>query len=303
MILSAGLSPAWQQILRFDQFRTGNVNRAAEAHWCASGKVINVAVAAKSLGEEISLVSAIGGLTGDAIQRDLRQRGLPTEWIDTGKPTRVCTTIIDDAGQVTELVEEAASVSEEVLADFVDRARFYSSIAAVSVFTGSLPKGTPADLFAQIMPHSAGRLILDLRGESLRHCLAHRPFLVKPNRDELESTVGKPMQDDRDLLTAMNQLNDAGAEWVLITNGPEEVWLTSLKSRYRFTPPRVEVINPIGSGDCLAAALAVGLSREQDVVEAVRFGVAAATHNCQQLLPGRLDIGRCRELFNQVVVE
>ena len=39
MIVAAGLTPAWQQILRFDALRLGEVNRAVEAHWCASGKV------------------------------------------------------------------------------------------------------------------------------------------------------------------------------------------------------------------------------------------------------------------------
>ena len=47
MILSAGLTPAWQQILVFDGFRYGEVNRAAEAVWCASGKVFNAGIAAQ----------------------------------------------------------------------------------------------------------------------------------------------------------------------------------------------------------------------------------------------------------------
>lgn len=30
MIVAAGLTPAWQQIMRFEQFLPGEVNRAAE---------------------------------------------------------------------------------------------------------------------------------------------------------------------------------------------------------------------------------------------------------------------------------
>ncbi len=45
MIVVAGLSPAWQQILSFDELRWGEVNRARSAHWCASGKVLNVGIA------------------------------------------------------------------------------------------------------------------------------------------------------------------------------------------------------------------------------------------------------------------
>ena len=49
VILSAGLTPAWQQILVFDAFHPGEVNRAVEAHWCSSGKVLNAGIAAQHL--------------------------------------------------------------------------------------------------------------------------------------------------------------------------------------------------------------------------------------------------------------
>ena len=45
MILAAGLTPAWQQIVEFDGFAVGQVNRARSVHWCASGKVLNVGIA------------------------------------------------------------------------------------------------------------------------------------------------------------------------------------------------------------------------------------------------------------------
>ena len=50
-----------------------------------------------------------------------------------------------------------------------------------------------------------------------------------------------------------------------------------------------EVVNPIGCGDCLAAGIAVALSEGADMVDAVRFGMAAAAQNATDLLPARLD--------------
>ena len=52
MILNLGMSPAWQQILHMNCFREGEVNRARESIWCASGKVLNVARALKCLSVE-----------------------------------------------------------------------------------------------------------------------------------------------------------------------------------------------------------------------------------------------------------
>ena len=50
MILAAGLTPAWQQILSFRRFIPGEVNRAEQSIWCGSGKVLNVGCALHHLG-------------------------------------------------------------------------------------------------------------------------------------------------------------------------------------------------------------------------------------------------------------
>ena len=57
IILAAGLTPAWQRTMVFDVFHPGGVNRASEVHECASGKVLNVAMALQALGAETRSVS------------------------------------------------------------------------------------------------------------------------------------------------------------------------------------------------------------------------------------------------------
>ena len=49
MIVVAGLTPAWQSILRFTKLEMGEVNRAAEVLRCGSGKVLNVGLALAAL--------------------------------------------------------------------------------------------------------------------------------------------------------------------------------------------------------------------------------------------------------------
>jgi fructose-1-phosphate kinase PfkB-like protein len=70
---------------------------------------------------------------------------------------------------------------------------------------------------------------------------------------------------------------------------------------HRFQPPRVEhVVNPIGSGDCLAAGIAWATASGHDMLEAIRRGIAAAADNVGQLLPARLDARRVSELQSRV---
>ena len=92
MILAAGLTPAWQQVLVFDAFTPGAVNRARQVHWCASGKVLNVARALHQLGGRSKALAPVGGTLGQVIPRDFDRLGIAARWVEVGHPTRVCTT-------------------------------------------------------------------------------------------------------------------------------------------------------------------------------------------------------------------
>ncbi|OYV78607.1 MAG: hypothetical protein B7Z73_19530, partial [Planctomycetia bacterium 21-64-5] len=152
MIISLGLSPAWQQILRFDALRIGEVNRAAEARWCSSGKVFNVGIALSQLGVACRLVSPVGRNVHDHVEAELRELGVESKLIVCDEPTRVCTTLIDSSsGTVTELVENArplaASVHDRVAVQYAAEVVAADAV----VMTGSLPAGTPTSFYRDLL--------------------------------------------------------------------------------------------------------------------------------------------------------
>lgn len=298
MILVAGLSPAWQQILAFDQFRPGEVNRASECHWCASGKVLNVGIAAHHLGAETKTLTLLGGSTGEQAREDCERLGVPLEIISSATPTRVCTTLLDrQTGTITELVENANSIIEEELIQFVARYRTLVKQASVVVLTGSLPAGMPATFYRDLLQETNVPAILDVRGPELLEALVHRPWLVKPNREELARTFLHA--GEFDFKTAMQNLVAQGAEHVLISQGGQSLHLMETAGHSEFAPPAVDVINPIGCGDSLAAGLAVGCARGETIEESIRLGMAAAAANAVELLPARLDPVKVRSFLSR----
>lgn len=296
MILVAGLSPAWQQIMVFDALRSGQVNRAVEVHWCASGKVLNVGRAITQLGGRQCTLSLLGGPTGQAIDHEFARAAIDSRWIWAGSPTRVCTTVLErSSGLVTELVQNAAPIAAMELEAFAAAFREQAAAAEVVVLTGSLPPGAGPTFYRELAQATPVPLILDVRGEELLHVLELQPLLVKPNREELAATLGRSIQDDKELHAAMREINRRGAAWVLVSQGGQAAWLSSLNALYRVDVPAIPVINPIGSGDCLAAGLAVRISQGDDVPAAVGTGMAAAMENARQLLPARIEARRVKE--------
>ncbi len=309
MILSAGLTPAWQQILVFDQVRWGEVNRAREVAWCGSGKVLNAGMAAHHLGGPSLTLAPLGGLPLAEIEREFAALGVPRRWIETCAATRVCTTVLDRApsrsntGQITELVENGRPLGASEYLAFHAAYMEEAARAEVVVLTGSLPNSAPTSFYRDLAACTPCPMVLDFRGAGLLSVLDLKPYVVKPNRAELGQTLGRSLDDDAELLDAMRELNRLGAQWVVVTEGPQAVWLSSSNEVYRLVPPPMaEVVNPIGCGDALAAGIAWATRRGDSIVDAVRFGIGAAGDNLRQLLPCRLDPGNAVNLAGEVEV-
>jgi 1-phosphofructokinase family hexose kinase len=304
LILSAGLTPAWQQILVFDRVRWGEVNRAREVAWCGSGKVLNAGMAVHRLGGPSLTLAPLGGLPLTEIDREFAKLEVPRRWIETRAATRVCTTILDQStGRITEMVENGRPLDDGEYCAFLAAYAEEAARAQAVVLIGSLPDGASISLYRDLVARTRCPMILDFRGDGLLSVLDLKPYVVKPNREELEQTIGRSLDDDTNLLDAMHQLNRLGAQWVVVTQGHEAVWLASVDRAFRLTPPRIaEVVNPIGCGDCLAAGIAWATRRGDSIVDAVRFGMGAAGDNLGKLLPCRLEAQNVMRLAERVEV-
>ena len=305
MILSGGLTPAWQHVLEFASFRVGAVNRAVSQWHGASGKAVNVAVALAYLNRPVRLATPLGGTTGQALASDLQSLPVDLRAVWGPHATRTCTTLIDRSrpGVVTELVEESPPLTLDTLAAFTGTLREAGSDATMCVLSGSLPPECPSDVYAELLAGLSCPVILDARGPELLAALPQRPLVVKPNREELAHTLGHGIENTTALLRGMKALNDRGAQWVVITQGSHAVWARSQRECWRLQPPRIDAINPIGSGDCMTAALADALSQGQSMPDALRWAVAAAVDNATTLRPARLCAKRMTALEKQIEVQ
>ena len=304
MIIAAGLTPAWQQVLLFDRFRVGEVNRAVEAVWCASGKVINAGLALHHLGGPSTTLALVGGQSGESIARELSDLGVERVLIESRRSTRVCTTILDrSSGVTTELVENAAPVEAAEIAAFIEAYAEAARGARMAVLSGSLPKGAPPTFYRTLLERTPCRAVVDARGEELLETLPLEPFVVKPNREELGRTIGREIRSEEDLLEAIADVHRRGAEWVVVSDGKGRLIASGEGALRMYRPATVPTVNPIGCGDCLAAGIAWACDRGMAVPEAVRFGMAAAAENAAMLLPSRLDLDKVRRRMAEVEME
>jgi len=305
MILTAGLTPAWQQVMVFESFCFGEVNRASEVKWLAQGKVTNAGIGVHCLGGPSLTLATMGGPPLTQIDRELDELGVPHRWVVTEVSTRVCTKILErSTGVITELVENGRPLKASELDEFLRVYAEEAEKADVAIITGSLPTGTPCTYYRELVQRATCPVVLDFRGEGLLKTLDLKPLVVKPNREELTQTVGHPLENDEQLLAAMRSLNERGAQWAVVTRGDGPILATSASKTYRFHPLSVEcVANPIGSGDAMTAGIAWAIRDGRSIVDSIKLGIAAATENLRRIETCRLDPVWGVEHAEQVEVE
>ena len=283
MIICIGTTPTAQRTMFFDRLVPGEVNRAAAVFETASGKSINVALVLRALGEGAIASGFLGGPRGAFIRTRLDELGIRHHFITTAVPTRLCTTVIDRAGgTTTELVEESLPLSEDDWQNMRRMVWQLLGLGSMLVLSGSLPPGAPQDFYRYCIEAAAKEgieSIIDGRGEPLRQSLPLRPLLVKPNRSELAGMFELSIQSEAELKDAAKRLTDMGARWALITMGREGALLTDGTDCWRITPPAIEAVNAIGSGDSMTAGVAVALRQGKSMLDATVFGTACAAAN------------------------
>ena len=269
------------------------VNRAIDVRECASGKSINVARVAHTLGEKVIATGILGGDRASVVRRDLDRAGIPHDFVEVDARTRMCVTVIDQAGATaTELIEESSAVRKEDsgrlllhLAPLLDRAK-------VLVMSGTIAPELGDDLYARCVRLARERgikTIVDAKRDPLMLALRERPTVVKPNRAELSQTVGEEIASDASLESAIRRCIELGAEWVAVTNGARETVISDGSGFWSIPTPRVNVVSPIGSGDAFAAGVAVGIVRGLPLPDACALGVACGAANAQTALAGHVE--------------
>lgn len=303
MILCVGGTPAMQRTLSFERLVPGEVNRAKEVRVTASGKVSNAARVAATLGSSALFATFLGGDSGRFVAEKLDEEGVARDIVWTEAPTRACTTLLHGGG-ATELVEEAGAVTAEDAAALEEIACKHLPESHALCLIGSLPSGVPEDFYARLVEaaNDAGvPALVDAQKAPLIEALAARPFIVKPNLEEAAATLG--LREGSTARDAARALVEEGARWAIVSEGAKgSVLGNGSGEMWRIESPKLEAVNPIGSGDSLAAGFLHSLTRGAPAPEAAAYGTACAAANVLTPTSGVVRPSDIEELLPKVRV-
>lgn len=307
MIITVTPNPALDRTLTVPAIVFDEMVRASESRLDLDGKGVNVSKALGALGVATTILGFAGGSAGEQLARGLAALGFATDFTPVAGETRTNTIIIDAAAQrYVKANEPGPAVQAAELEAFFAHARELAQPGDTWIMSGSLPPGAPPDFFARLIAlvqALGARALLDTSGVPLRHGLAARPYLAKPNADEAQELTGHPIAGADDALVAARFFLDQGVELVALSLGAEGLLLASRTQAIHAWPPRVHALNPVGAGDALLAGIAWALERGLALPEVARWGVASGTAAAVRTGTGAAPRAEVEALYDAVQVD
>ena len=284
MITSISLNPSIDRTLTVEGFTPGGLNRVVSKSDVAGGKGINVALTVSGLGLDSECVGFMYQDGASLFEKRLMLNSTPYEFIWCEGSVRTNIKVFDRAaGVITELNESGMTVSEEDLGKMVDLVVRHAENSDYMILSGSMPKGCPQDYYRTLMRAVEGlgcRCVLDADGDRLKYGLEGKPFMIKPNRYELEMMTGRRLDGIADIRDAALRYIDMGVEVVAVSLGAEGALITNGDETLFAPRMNIEVKGTVGAGDAMVAGMVAGFMAERELEQCFRMGVACASTRC-----------------------
>lgn len=307
MLLTITMNPSVDIAYQLEDLELDTVNRVHDVVKTPGGKGLNVTRVLTEIGEPVMATGCIGGSLGQFLLNHLDDK-VEKVFFQIAGETRNCIAILH-SGQQTEILEAGPRLTEAEGQAFLQHFETLLDKVSVIAISGSLPAGLQTDYYVQLLAlaEKAGKpVVLDCSGQALATVLKseHKPQVIKPNNEELSQLlnkeVGKDMEQLREVLT--DPLFD-GIDWVLVSLGAAGSFAKHGDTFYRVTIPKIEVVNPVGSGDSTVAGIASALYHEESDQALLKKAMVLGMLNAQETVTGHVNMANYDNLYQQIKVE
>ena len=274
MIYTVTLNPSIDYIVRLDKLTEGITNRTASEDYYYGGKGINVSCVLAELGLDSTAYGFVAGFTGEAIEKGIRHDRIITDFIKLSHGiSRINLKI--KAGTETEINCQGPHIDDRELERLLQKTDRVAS-GDTLVLAGSIPNTMPDDTYERMMErlkHKDVRIVVDATKKLLVNSLKYKPFLIKPNRQELGEIFDVEIKTEDDIEQYAKKLQEMGAKNVLISLGGEGAMLIDENGqKHKAGVLKEKVLNTVGSGDSMVAGFVAGYIQTGDYAYALKLG-------------------------------
>ncbi|ERJ13846.1 1-phosphofructokinase [Haloplasma contractile] len=278
MIYTCTLNPSVDYKLKLDDLVPGTLNRVKNEEYSPGGKGINVSIVLNNLGIKSTLFGYVAGFTGSYIKEQLNiYKYLKPDFVEVSGQTRINVKL---KGQTeTEINASGPHINEDNYLALLKKIKKLKS-RDILVIAGSVPSSIKHNVYneiARIVDEKGAFLVVDATKQLLRSTLEFKPFLIKPNKVELEELFDVKLETDNEVIKYAKKLQNLGAKNVLISLGGDGAVLITQDFVYRSNTIQSEVIHTVGAGDSMVAGFLADYIKNHSFESALRFATACGS--------------------------
>ncbi len=244
----------------------------------AGGKGANQAVAAARLGGHVTLVANVGNdLFGKQSILQFKNENINTNYIsvDPVYPSGVALINVNAQGENCIAVAPGANgqLTPELLKTFFEALKS----PAIALVQLEIPIDTVEYIIDQCKQQSIPVILNPAPAHVLSKKVLRNVFLITPNETEAKLLTGIHITDNASAQKAARVFHEMGIPNVVLTLGERGAYWSSSTGSGLVSVPVVTALDTTAAGDCFNGALAVALSEDRLLADAVQFACKAAS--------------------------
>lgn len=281
-IITITLNPAFDVHCFSENFRPYHENLAKITASEAGGKGVNISRALTVCGTENLAFVVLGEENGESFSHAMSADGMSYRTVSVPGRIRENITVHTDTADETRISFAGFDAPADLLSQVENALAGEIDGETVVTLTGRNPSGVGIEETKACLRRFAERgakLVIDSRSFSLSDLVEMKPWLIKPNQEEISVYLGREIESLGEVIEAAQELHEGGMANVMISLGSKGALLVSDEGVFSAKPPKIEARSTIGAGDSsiagFLAASAEGLGAKECLCRAVAYGTAA----------------------------
>ena len=282
-IITLTLNPAFDIHCYIENFAPYHENLANITEYDAGGKGVNISRALTHNGAENLALVVLGEENADSFRIRLERDGMNYRALCVSGRIRENITVHTNGADETRISFAGFCANSSLLERLERELDGILEEGSYVTFTGRNPAGlamSDVKAFLRRLADKGARTVIDSRSFSLEDLIELRPWLIKPNQEEISEYLGRQIKDISDALDAARTLRESGIENVMISFGALGALLVCGDGAFAALPPSVEAVSTIGAGDSSIAGFLAAASQGKNSSDMLRTAVAYGTAAC-----------------------
>lgn len=282
-IVTLTLNPAFDVHCYCENFQDEKENFAEITSFDAGGKGVNISRALCENGVKNTAVIIVGKENGQRFLDDLKDDICNIEPIFAEGRIRENITVHTNEKSETRISFSGFESNEEVIKALSEKCDELIDGESIVTVTGSLLNNmSVADIKALILKwkQKGAKVVIDSRSFSLSDLVEVKPFLIKPNGEEISKYLGKEVKGFEDIIDSATKLFKDGIENVMVSLGSKGALLVCSEGAFIATPPGCTPISTIGAGDSSIAGFVAAVKEGKSAVDCLKNAMAYGNAAC-----------------------